>query len=66
MLYYGTEISPNQTESVEGFLICRNVPIARIGKMDYRASDLNLDGDPNRIITVDRYPEDVFEVAAIG
>lgn len=66
MLYYGTEISPNQTESVEGFLICRNVPIARIGKMDYRAADLGLDGDPNRIITVDRYPEDVFEVAAIA
>ena len=66
MLYYGTEISPNQTESVEGFLICRNVPIARIGKIDYRAADLGLDGDPNRIITVDRYPEDVFEVAAIA
>lgn len=34
--------------------------------MDYRAADLGLDGDPNRIITVDRYPEDVFEVAAIA
>ena len=29
LAYYGYTISPNQLETVEGFLICRNVPIAR-------------------------------------
>lgn len=66
MLYYGHEISPNQTETVEGFLICKNVPIARIGPMDYLAQDLNLDGDPYRKITVNRYQENVFEDAALA
>lgn len=66
IFYYGTEISPNQTETVEGYLICRNVPIARTGPMEYTARDLKLDGDPDRVITVNRYEEDVFEPAALA
>ena len=64
--YYGTDISPNKTETVEGYLICRNVPIARTGAQQYLARELMLDGDPERIVTVDRYPEDVFEDAALA
>lgn len=64
--YYGTEISPNQIETAEGFLICKNVPIARIGVMDYRAGDLGLSGDPDRIIQVNRREEDVFEQDALA
>ena len=52
--YYGTDISPNKTETVEGYLICRNVPIARTGAQQYLARELMLDGDPERIVTVDR------------
>lgn len=66
LAYYGTDISPNQTETTEGFLICRNVPIARTGDQQYLARELNLDGDPERIITVHRYPEDVFELATLA
>lgn len=64
--YYGNEISPNQIETVEGFLICKNVPIARTGSMEYTARDLQLDGDPDRIVIVDRREEDVFEPAALA
>ena len=64
--YYGNEISPNQLETVEGFLICKNVPIARIGQQEYFARDLMLDGDPERLVTVNRYPDDVFEPAALA
>lgn len=64
--YYGNKISPNQLETVEGFLICKNVPIARIGQQDYFARDLMLDGDPERLVTVNRYPDDVFEPAALA
>ena len=66
LAYYGTDISPNQTETVEGYLICRNVPIARIGQQEYLARELMLDGDPERVVTVDRLPEDVFEAAALA
>ena len=58
--YYGSKISPNQLETGEGFLICRNVPIARTGVQKYRASELGLDGDPNRIVEVMRDESEVF------
>lgn len=64
--YYGSEISPNKIETVEGFLVCRNVPIARIGSQDYQAWELQLDGDPYRVIKVKRYEEDVFEPAVMA
>lgn len=64
--YYGTEISPNQIETAEGFLICKNVPIARTGMQEYAARDLMLDGDPERMIKVNRYEADVFEPAALA
>lgn len=64
--YYGNEISPNQIETVEGFLICKNVPIARTGPQEYMARDLALDGDPERMVQVNRYETDVFEPAAIA
>lgn len=66
LAYYGTDISPNQTETVEGYLICRNVPIARTWQQEYLARELMLDGDPERVVTVDRLPEDVFEAAALA
>lgn len=66
LAYYGTQISPNQTETVEGYLICKNVPIARTGTQEYLARELQLDGDPERIVTVDRPPEEVFSQAALA
>ena len=48
LAYWGTDISPNKTETEEGFLICRNVPIARTGEQTYFARELMLDGDPDR------------------
>lgn len=66
LAYYGTDISPNQTETREGYLICRNVPIARTGSQEYLARELGLDGDPERAIAVNRLPEDVFEAATLA
>lgn len=64
--YYGSQISPNKVETSEGFLICRNVPIARIGKQDYLARELQLDGDPNKMVSVNRYEQDVFDKATLA
>jgi len=50
----------------EGYLICRDVPIARTGTQVYAAGELGLDGDPERAVTVQRRPEDVFEAAAMA
>lgn len=64
--YFGSQISPNKVETSEGFLICRNVPIARIGDQVYLAKELQLDGDPDRHVNVHRYPEDVFDKATVA
>ena len=42
--YYGYTISPNQIETGEGFLICRNVPIARTGDQEYLGSEIGMEG----------------------
>ena len=64
--YYGDRISPHMTDTPEGFLICHDVPIARTGPQDYLAREMMLDGDPERIVTVQRHPEDVFEAATLA
>lgn len=64
--YYGSKISEHMTKTPEGFLICHDVPIARIGEQEYLAREIGLDGDPDRMIVVHREPEDVFDPAAVA
>lgn len=64
--YYGSQLSPNKTETVEGFLICRNVKIARTGEQLYLGRELQLDGDPQRVVVVNRYESDVFDPAVLA
>lgn len=66
LVYYGSKISEHMTETPNGYLICHDVPIARTGDMEYQARDLQLEGDPDRVVTVRRYEEDVFEPAALA
>ena len=62
--YYGYTISPNQLETDEGFLICRNVPIARTGEQEYLGTELGL--DTSDIVKVLRPEEEVFSEATIA
>ena len=62
--YYGYTISPNQLETGEGFLICRNVPIARTGEQDYLGTEIGL--KTNEIVKVYRPEEEVFSEAAMA
>ena len=65
--YYGYTISPNQVETGEGFLICKNVPIARTGDQDYMGSEIGLEGkDADKLVKVHRSPEEVFSEAALA
>ena len=66
LAYYGTTISPHIDKTPEGYLICRDVPINRTGAQTYLAHELNLEGDPDREVTVYRLPEDVFSPAAMA
>lgn len=64
LAYYGYTISPNQIETGEGFLICRNVPIARTGEQEYAGNELGL--DTSGVVKVLRPPEEVFDPAALA
>lgn len=65
--YYGYTISPNQLETGEGFLICRNVPLARTGDQEYLGSELGLSGeDAGKVITVHRPEAEVFSAEALA
>ncbi len=67
LAYYGYTISPNQLETGEGFLICKNVPIARAGTQEYLGREMGLFGaDADRIIAVSRSPDEVFSEAALA
>ena len=62
--YYGYTISPNQIETGEGLLICRNVPIARTGEQDYLGTELGL--PVADVVKVNRPAEEVFSDAALA
>lgn len=62
--YYGSRIGENRTKTPEGFLICHNTPIARVGWQDYLPHELGLEGED--FVKVLRAEEDVFEPAAMA
>ena len=67
--FYCSEIlSKNLAETPEGFLICKNVPIARTGYQEYLGSEL--DGinnvDKEQIYRVLREEDEVFDSKAIA
>lgn len=65
--YYGSRFSPNQTVTPEGFLVCLNVPIARTGRYEYLASEIDVDEpDGDKVVKVIRSPEEVFSRAAMA
>ena len=67
MLYFGTRLSDNLSRrEPEGYLICLNVPVARIGVQEYLPSELGLPGPDDRMIPVHRRAEEVFSPACVA
>lgn len=66
LAYYGTVISEHITKKPNGGIICTCVPVARTGTQEYFARELQLDGDPERVIQVTREPDEVFSPAALA
>lgn len=64
--YYGSRISDHITLDAEGYLICHNVPIARLGSQDYLAQEIGLDDQYGQVVEVIRAENEVFSPAAIA
>ena len=67
MTYFGTRLTNNLSRrEPEGYLICLNVPVARIGIQEYLPSELGLPEPDNRLIPVLRPEEEVFAPACLA
>lgn len=66
IMYYGSRISENMTKTPEGYLICRNVPIGRIGYMEYFGEEIGLEDRRGEKIKVFRKPEELFSKKTIA
>jgi hypothetical protein len=75
--YYGISLSDNIAETPEGYVVCKDVVIARTGYQEYKVSQLSkvqlrdlglLDrfNDPNEIVQVWRDPSQVFAPETIA
>ena len=64
--YYATKLSPNISRMPNGFLICKNVPIARTGSQDYQGSELGIIENPDDIFAVHREESEVFNPSALA
>jgi hypothetical protein len=63
-----SRLSENISETPEGYLLCRNVPMGRTGEMVYMASELprELEADDNGKILAFRKSEEIFSPATIA
>lgn len=59
--YFATRLSPNISVTPNGFLICKNVPIARTGKQEYLGSELGIEDERReQVVVVNREESEVF------
>src|SRR6266496_6280668 len=56
--YVEEKLGEKQSLTPEGFLVCHDVPISRVGELVYLAKELPLVPGPDGLIYVDRHAED--------
>lgn len=66
LTFFASKISNNIAKTPEGYLICRNVPIARTGRQDYYGQELGITDKWDELIPVYRLEEDVFDEKALA
>ncbi len=63
--YFGSRISDHMIRTPEGYLVCKDVPIARTGIQNYRGMEFG-GAEPNKIYNVERPEDEVFDKAALA
>ena len=63
--FYGSKISGHMIRTPEGYRVCKEVPIARIGTQEYRGMEFGGE-NPEKIYVVKRPEEEVFSKAALA
>ena len=63
--YFGSRISDHILKTPEGFLVCKDVPIARTGIQEYRGAEFGAQNS-ERVYDVQRPESEVFDRAAVA
>lgn len=63
--YFGSRISDHMIRTPEGYLVCKDVPIARTGIQNYRGMEFG-GSDHNKIYNVERPEDEVFNKATLA
>lgn len=63
--YTTSQLGPSRHMLKNGTLLCKNVPIARTGRLLYKDHEIDIKGDANRVVRIDRSPDEVFSPTAI-
>lgn len=64
--YTSLKLGPQQEMTPEGFLLCRDVPIARIGMQLYALDEVPIEKGLESYIVIERDPEEVFSAKTIS
>jgi len=64
--YTVAKLGPKRSLTPEGFLLCEDVPLARLGMMVYGPDEAPIEPGPEGIVKIFREAEDVFTDATIG
>lgn len=64
--YTVEKIGPNQELTPEGFLLCKNVPIARTGSQKYHPTEIGAAAGPDGWVWVTREEDEVFRPETIA
>ena len=65
MLYVTAKISDHMSLTPEGYLVCHDVPITRLGTLLYKDGEVPIDSDGSGVLKVERFAEQVFAPATI-
>jgi uncharacterized protein len=63
--YTTSQLGPSRHLLKNGSLVCKNVPIARVGRLLYKDHEIDIKGDRQGIVRIDRDPEEVFSPQSI-
>ncbi len=63
--FYGSRLSEHMIRTPEGYLVCKDVPIARTGSQEYRGCEFG-GSDPDKIYRVERPEDEVFSKKALA
>lgn len=64
--YVTAQLGPKQSMTPEGFLLCEDVPVARVGEMIYGPNETPVSVDPQTgVVRISRDPDQVFRPETI-